>query len=156
MPEFHVSQNSERAQVLELIRDQLGCGYIKRNGKKDRVMVLVVRNREHLLQRVIPFFERSPLLSAKQADFEAFARVVRAMESGQHRTPEGFQELLVLAVSTNGNGRFRRYRWTEIIDRPESSETVRRSGYKSRKIQSELHGDMQSQAEMTWPPQQRE
>ncbi len=26
-----------------------------------------------------------------------------------------------------------------------------RQGRKARKIQSELHGDMQSQAEMTWP-----
>jgi hypothetical protein len=27
-----------------------------------------------------------------------------------------------------------------------------RQGREARKIQSELHGDMQSQAEMTWPP----
>jgi hypothetical protein len=40
--------------------------------------------------------------------------------------------------------------------RPESSETVRRTGLKrARKIQSELHGDMQSQAEMSWPPGSR-
>ena len=62
VPELHVSQNGDRAQVLELIRNRLGCGYIKPNSKRDQALVLVVRERTALLERVIPFFERSPLL----------------------------------------------------------------------------------------------
>ncbi len=124
VPEFHVSQNDDRAQVLHLIRERLGeCGYIKSNGRKDRALVFVVRKRDDLLERVIPFFERSPLLSSKRLDFEKFARIVRAMAVGRHRSPAGFQELLALALSMNGNGRFRRVRWHEIIGHPESSET---------------------------------
>src|SRR5204863_8846792 len=76
VPEFHVSQNSDRAQVLELIRERLGCGYIKPNSRRDRALVLVVRNRESLLERVLPFFEQCRLLSTKQGDFEKFARIV--------------------------------------------------------------------------------
>jgi LAGLIDADG endonuclease len=129
VPEFHVSQNGDRAQVLRLIRRRFGeCGYIKPNGRKDRALVFVVRKRTDLLERVIPFFERSPLLSAKQMDFERFARIVRAMALGRHRTREGFFELLELALSMNGEGRFRRVRWLELIaSRPESSETVCRT-----------------------------
>ena len=115
VPEFHVSQNGDRAQVLELIRDRLGCGYIKPNSRRDRALVLVVRNRDDLLTRVIPFFERSPMLSAKQADFNKFARVVRGMALGQHRTAAGFRELLELAISMNGNGRHRKVRWNELV-----------------------------------------
>jgi hypothetical protein len=153
VPEFHVSQNGERAQVLRLLRQRLGgCGYIKRNGKKDRALVLVVRKRSDLLGRVIPFFERSPLLSSKQEDFEKFAQIVRAMARGHHRTTSGFQELLQVALSMNGNGRFRKVGWQELIGHPESSETARRTEALPLKVQSELHGDMQSQAEMTWPP----
>jgi LAGLIDADG DNA endonuclease family protein len=130
VPEFHVSQNGDRAQVLELIRRRMGgCGYIKPNGRKDRALVFVVRRRTDLLERVIPFFERSPLLSPKQRDFEKFAQIVRAMALGHHRTREGFQELLDVALSMNGRGRFRRVRWKELIaSRPESSETVCRTG----------------------------
>ena len=130
VPEFHVSQNGDRAQVLGLIRARLGdCGYIKPNGRKDRALVFVVRRREDLLERVIPFFERQPLLSSKQIDFEKFARIVRAMALGHHRTASGFQELLREALSMNGDGRFRRVRWQELIpSHPESSETVRRTG----------------------------
>jgi hypothetical protein len=115
VPEFHVSQNGDRAQVLDLIRERLGCGYIKPNSKRDRALVLVVRHREALVERVIPFFERCPLLSSKQADFEKFARVVRGMAQGQHRTAGGFGDLLELALSMNGGGRHRKVRWNELV-----------------------------------------
>jgi LAGLIDADG endonuclease len=130
VPEFHVSQNGDRAQVLEIIRARFGgCGYIKRNGRRDRALVYVVRKREDLLTRVIPFFEACPLLSSKHCDFEKFSKVVRAMASGHHRTSEGFLELLETAVSMNGNGRFRKYRWLDVVvSQPESSETVRQTG----------------------------
>jgi hypothetical protein len=115
VPEFDVSQNGDRAQVLELIRDRLGCGYIKPNSRRDRALVLVVRNREALLECVIPFFERCPMLSAKQADFDKFARIVKGMASGHHRTDAGFGELLEVALSMNGSGRFRKVRWKELV-----------------------------------------
>ena len=152
LPEFHVSQNGDRAQVLELIRHRFGCGYIKPNSSRDRALVLVVRKRGDLLGQVIPFFERNPLLSPKQRDFEKFAGIVREMALGHHRTLAGFDRLLELALSMNGGGRFRKVRWRELVASPESSETARQTRpARARKIQSELHGDMQSQAEMTWP-----
>jgi hypothetical protein len=152
VPEFHVSQNGERAQVLEVIRSRLGCGYIKANSKRDRALVFVVRNRKDLLERVIPFFEQCPLLSAKQAEFESFARIVRRMALGQHRTRAGFEALLDEALSMNGSGQYRKVRWKELVALQNPQRLYARQGRKARKIQSELHGDMQSQAEMTWPP----
>ena len=76
--------------MLEPIRERLGCGRIRPNSKRDRALVLVVRKREDLLGRVIPFFERNPMLSTKQADFEKFADVVRELALGNHRTDAGF------------------------------------------------------------------
>jgi hypothetical protein len=130
VPEFHVSQNDDRAQVLAVIRNRFGgCGYIKPNGKRDRALVYVVRKRIDLLERVIPFFEASPLLSSKHRDFEKFAAIVRAMAMGHHLTDLGFEELLHEALSMNGNGRYRRFRWEDVISsHPESSETVCRTG----------------------------
>jgi hypothetical protein len=129
VPEFHVSQNGDRAQVLALIHWRFGgSGYVKPNGRKDRALVYVVRRRRDLLEHVIPFFERSPLLSSKQEDFEKFARIVRSMALGQHRTSEGFSRLLDEALSMNGEGRFRNVRWKNVIgSQPESSETICRT-----------------------------
>jgi hypothetical protein len=110
LPEFHVSQNPERRLVLDLIQCRLGCGRIRDNhrGTRDASLVLVVRRRTDLVHRVIPFFEAQPLVSSKQQDFLAFARIVRRMEEGMHLTAKGFDKLRSEALSMNGGGRYRR------------------------------------------------
>jgi hypothetical protein len=124
LPEFHVSQNPERRQVLDLIQTRLGCGTIRENHRlsRDITLVLVVRRRADLLHRVLPFFESQPLVSSKQEDFLRFAHIVRAMEAGMHLTTSGYVELRSIALTMNGAGRYRR----RYID-PESSETICRT-----------------------------
>ena len=110
VPEFHVSQHRERREVLDLIASRLGCGSIRPNhrGSRDSTLVFVVRNRADLIHKVIPFFERQPLLSSKQRELEAFCDIVRAMSEGEHLNEEGFRRLRSRAVSMNGGGRYRR------------------------------------------------
>jgi hypothetical protein len=119
VPEFHVSQNAERRQVLDLIKVRFGCGRIQENHRRsaDTCLVFVVRNRCDLLERVIPFFETQPLLSLKQHDFQVFAQIVRAMGTGSHLNPEGFRSLCTLALSMNGGGRYRRANRAAEVDR---------------------------------------
>ena len=54
VPEFHVSQIGDRSEVLQLIRQRLGCGYIKPNGRNDRMFNLKTTARtyiQHLVRR---------------------------------------------------------------------------------------------------------
>ena len=151
VPEFRVSQNGERITVLRVFQRVLGCGRLVENDRRrrsDNTYVLVVRRRQDLEQRVVPFFRRNPLISEKRNDFESFAAIVDAMRRGDHLQRDGFERLVRLAFQTNGHGRYRRWSLEEILVTPEPSETVRRTP-RGAKIQSELHGDMQSQAEMT-------
>jgi LAGLIDADG endonuclease len=99
-----------------MIRERFGCGYIKSNSKRDRALVYVVRERRALLDHVIPFFEHVPLLSTKRDDFEKFADIVRAMAEGRHRARPGFVELLEVALSMNGGGRFRQVAWSDLVN----------------------------------------
>jgi LAGLIDADG endonuclease len=110
VPEFRISQDVTRAKVLDLAREILGCGLLRENHRRsnDHTYVLVVRRREDLLERVIPFFERNPLLSCKQQEFTAFAGIVRAMTRGEHLVDEGFTRLAAVALRMNGGGRYRR------------------------------------------------
>lgn len=128
VPEFHVSQNPERASVLRLLRDRLGCGRIQRNARRDgrdRALVFVVRRRADLLEKVIPFFEAHPLLSEKHLEFETFASIVRAMARREHLTEGGFHRLLALATDMNGGGRYRRSDWSSRILRGHTPDTDR-------------------------------
>jgi hypothetical protein len=101
---------------LTLASEILGCGSLRQNhrGSNDHTYVLVVRRRKDLLERVIPFFERNPLLSSKQEEFVTFAHIVRAMARGEHLESEGFERLVARALRMNGGGRYRRlYRSSE-------------------------------------------
>ena len=118
VPEFRVSQNGERATVLSLYRSHLGCGSIRENDRRrssDRTLVYVVRRRQDLMERVIPFFERNPLISEKRDTFELFAIIVRAMEAGTHLDRSGYERLVRLAFCMNGSGRYRKWTLDEII-----------------------------------------
>src|SRR5579864_1643627 len=110
VPEFRVSQDVSRAQVLDLIRARVGCGSIRENhrGSSDHTMVFVVRRRRDLLERIIPFFERNPLLSCKNKEFLTFAGIVREMANGAHLEEGGFQRIVAVATQMNGGGRYRR------------------------------------------------
>ena len=111
VPEFRISQDIARAEILDLARRLIGCGVLRENhhgSKNDHTYVLVVRRRQDLLERVIPFFERNPLLSCKQDEFVTFAFIVRAMAEGAHLAPEGFERLAARALQMNGGGRYRR------------------------------------------------
>ena len=63
-PSFSVSQNGDRAEVLQLIESTFGCGSI-RPDRSDRTLKWETRRLEDILDRVIPHFERYPLLSGK-------------------------------------------------------------------------------------------
>ena len=124
VPEFHVSQNRERREILDLIHQRFGCGYIRENhaGTADATLVFVVRNRRHLLGKVIPFFEANPLRSSKHNEFLKFAAIVKEMAAGTHGSREGFERLKREALSMNGGGRYRK-----LHGRTESSETICRT-----------------------------
>ncbi len=150
VPEFHVSQNPERASILKLLQRRFGCGRIRANAKaggRDRSLVYVVRNRQDLLQKVIPFFHAHPLLSEKHLEFQTFASIVEAMDRGVHLTETGFKELLSRAMEMNGGGRYRRQDWSSRILRGHTPNT----DPGSVKIWSDPHGDMGSQAEPKRP-----
>ena len=130
IPEFHVSQHSEKPFLLQKFEQHLGCGYIKANHPKstrDKTNVYVVRNKRDLIEKVIPFFNSYPILSEKKRDFEKFKRILEEMERKEHLKKEGFERLVKLAFSMYGNGRYRRYHPDEILKTLESSETVRQN-----------------------------
>lgn len=127
VPEFHVGQHVERASVLYLLQAFLGCGRIRPNGAKggkDKTLVFVVRNRKDLLERVIPFLEKHPLLSVKAKEFATFASIVRAMDAGEHLTQEGLERICRQAVKMNGGGRYRKTDWLSRILRGHMPNTI--------------------------------
>lgn len=128
IPEFRVNQHDASRNVLEAMQQQLGCGHLKMNHARsadDRTVVLAVRDRNDLLTKVIPFFERYPLHTAKRNDFRTFADIVHMMVRGEHLMPSGFRRIVRAAFTMNAHGSLRKYTPVMILQTLESSETIR-------------------------------
>ena len=106
-PSFSVSQNEDRRQVLDIIREYFGCGYIRRDFS-DKTVKFEVRDHHDLVEKVIPHFQRFPLLSFKQRDFELFKLICKKIDQELHLTRQGFMEILDIAYKMNGSGKRRR------------------------------------------------
>lgn len=128
IPEFHVSQHRNSKEVLDLIRETFGCGYVKpnhSNSSRDATWVYVVRNRNELTEKVIPFFQTYPLRTAKRNDFKKFAEVVQMMNQQRHKSRDGLRDIFQLAFTMNAGGQYRKHCLEEILKDLEPSETVR-------------------------------
>ncbi len=131
IPEFHINQDTGRSSVLHEIHQYFRCGRIQenhRNHLSDKTLVYVVRDRNDLLSKIIPFFEHYPLRSAKKQDFRLFADIVRRMSNGNHLKTPGFNTIVKQAFQMNYGGRYRKYAMEDIL-LSESSETIRQAPY---------------------------
>ena len=98
-PEFTVVQHERDVQILHALKAYFGCGVVRRN-HKDR-MAYRVRGKEHLLQRIIPFFMAHPLKSKKNVDFLKFRDVLLLMEKDAHLTDDGIGAIRAIADQMN-------------------------------------------------------
>ncbi|MBS0380315.1 MAG: LAGLIDADG family homing endonuclease [Proteobacteria bacterium] len=121
-PSFSVSQNADRSEILELIRDKWKCGSI-RPDRSDKTLKFEVRSVTELLRVVIPHFEAFPLLSTKQRDFERFAVICRIIGRGAHLRRGEFKKLARIAFTMNPSGR-RKYSLEEILGSLGSGKTL--------------------------------
>ena len=121
-PSFSVSQNADRAQLLYVMQQKWECGFI-RPDRSDKTLKYEVRNVEDLVTKVIPHFRRCALMSAKQIDFDRFARICELMNQAAHREFEAFREIIRLAMEMNPSGK-RKYVGNEILSSLRSGERI--------------------------------
>jgi LAGLIDADG endonuclease len=106
---FNVSQKD--LAPLELFRDTLGCGSIRRAGNGG--WYWEVNHLAEIRQRVIPFFDRFPLFGKKAVDYSLFRSAVELLAAGL-KSEADYAAVLGLRDRTNGGGK-RRYTAERIL-----------------------------------------
>lgn len=116
-PAFCVEMRFDDREVLEGLREQLGCGAIyeldfgryrgyESRGWKPHVKYRV-SNLADLHSKVVPFFRRHQLFGRKRRAFELFAEIVELKARKEHLEPEGLRRARELArqlTEHNGKG----------------------------------------------------
>ena len=127
--EFSVAQASPSNAALELLVGFFGCGSIIENQRHDdhrhALHRYSVKRRSDLRDVILPFFEQHPLITAKRADFERFAQVLRWMDQGRHLDVAGLQDIARVTEQMNRRQRSRYLESSEAIRQPPALPTGR-------------------------------
>ena len=90
--------------TLEKMREYWNCGFI-RSDSSDDTLKYEVRSVSMLVEKIIPHFEKFPMLSKKQEEFCRFAEICRMMLDRKHLTKEGFNVITNIASKLNLHGK---------------------------------------------------
>ncbi len=130
-PVFHIVQSKKGREILHIVKEVFNCGRVEKKHGQENTFQYIVDNRKLLKEKIIPFFEKYPLI-VKRDEFKIFKEVVERLEKKEHTTKEGFIRILSLAYRI----RDEKYRKRELsalikeIKGRESSEAIRRGSCK--------------------------
>ena len=124
--EFAVTQAATSRRALELLVEVFECGRVieqrRTDNHREPLCRFTVKRRVDLVAKVVPFFEERPLRTAKCADFEQFAVVLRLMEGGDHLREDGLRRIASITESMNRRQRSRFLESSEAIRQPALSD----------------------------------
>lgn len=131
-PSFNISQRDD--SICKLFQRVLGVGTLRY--RRDGVCYYEVRSVADLVEKIIPFFTSFPLRSWKRHDFRVFARIVRFMSRGSHRSRKGLEVILRLRNHMNrgGNRKIADQAIRTSLRTLKSSETLRQTPARQRGI----------------------
>jgi LAGLIDADG DNA endonuclease family protein len=106
---FNVSQHDR--EPLDLFRETLGCGTLRKAGNGG--WYWEVNRLPDLASRIVPFFDRFPIVGEKAEDFRLWKSAVALLSSGC-LSDQDYHQVLALRERMNRGGK-RRYRMDGIL-----------------------------------------
>lgn len=128
MPEFVATQGEKSLDALKTMQSFFGCGNLFVNRRYDNhnenLYRFCIRSLKDLEEKVVPFFRKHQLQTAKRFDFEHFAQIMDLIRKKKHLTLEGVKQIAEIASQMNVK-KARAFL--------ESSETIRQTSVKYRR-----------------------
>ena len=98
LPEFRIVQHKRDVEILHRIKQFFGFGKVTVNhGDRMEFRVRGLSN----LNRLLEFFEASPLQTTKSESFTQFKKIIELMNRKEHLTQDGLQRIAHLASTMN-------------------------------------------------------
>ena len=85
--QFFITQHVRDELLLAKLIGYLGCGKIDKPSTLTNEVRFVISRFSHLIDKMIPFFDRYPLRGLKSIDFQDFYMVSKVMEDKSRLTP---------------------------------------------------------------------
>jgi len=97
---FQVTQHNRDEELMKILEIYLNCGryYPKSNSE---VGDFVVSNLLDITNKIIPFFEKYPILGEKNLDFKDFCKASELIKNKAHLTDSGLNQINKIKAGMN-------------------------------------------------------
>lgn len=104
-PEFVINQGAKSKFALEEIQNFFQCGKIYLNRRKDNhkedLYRFCVRSAKDLKEKIVPFFSKHSLRTAKKEDFQKFISILLLMNKKKHLSKSGANQIAKIVETMN-------------------------------------------------------
>jgi NADH:ubiquinone oxidoreductase subunit K len=101
---FSISQHSRDLLILESLVHFFNCGYVTKYEKRS-VCEFIVTKIDHIVEHVIPFLDKHPVVGSKQFNYLKFKNAAYIIKNKEHLNPDrkGLEKLLELKRAMSKN-----------------------------------------------------
>jgi hypothetical protein len=99
--EFKITQKNQSVEVLFEIRKFFGYGRICIDNRKSDTMKFVITNVNDLAYKLIPHFDKYPLITSKFLNYSDFKSALMLIKKKEHFKYEGIQKLKLIKSTMN-------------------------------------------------------
>lgn len=104
-PEFVITQGEKSLSALLTVKEFFGCGYVYVNRRNDshreNLYRYCVRSRKDLKEKIVPFFGKYKLKTAKYSDFGKFSKILYMLDKNMHKEDFGMRDLAKIIEGMN-------------------------------------------------------
>lgn len=98
---FSITQNYRDKDLFKVIKNYLVCGVMEKGSTRPNTINFIVSRLEDILNKIIPIFKKSSLITKKSLDFYYFSKVGYLMRNKEHLTEKGYDEILWIKTLKN-------------------------------------------------------
>lgn len=114
-PYFSIELHGKDLLLLKQIQAFFGVGSIKVR-KSNNQVIFSVTSVKDLILKIIPHFEKYPLITQKRADYILFKSIVNLMNRKEHLTLEGLRQIVgIRAAMNNGLSEKQKAVFSDVI-----------------------------------------
>jgi len=101
---FHIAQHIKDLELLKLFIKFFDCGVVAlRSNLATPRCDFIVQNTASILDKILPHFDRYPLLNLKEEDYICFKECMTIIKLKKHLTIEGLKKIKELNLEMNSN-----------------------------------------------------
>jgi LAGLIDADG endonuclease len=108
-----VTQHIRDAELLKELISSFNCGYYKVSTNKGGDFI--VTRFSDISTKIVPFFEKYPILGSKSKDFYDFVKVAELIQNKAHLTADGFEQIKQIKSGMNRGRKYNIYPFNNLL-----------------------------------------